>query len=167
MVQHILIGNGEPAQLSQYIGQEYFDQNTQKFYKSAGTAQSDWQLLGSGSGSSSESILSGSVVNDSIEGPGSFDITASNTMYSLGFGGPGLKTVNFPTGLDTSKRHTFIVMGQNTSGGLIAVQFGDGSNVIWEGGAAPIFPASGALVEAMLFTLDGGSQWYGRILATY
>jgi hypothetical protein len=167
MVQHILIGIGDPTQSSQYIGQEYFDQNTQQFYKAAGIAQSDWQLLGAGSGSTSKSIFSASVINGSIEGPGSFDITASNNLYSLGFGGPGLKTVNFPTGLDTSKRHTFIVVGQNTEGGSITVQYGDGSNVSWEGGSAPTFPASGALVETMLFTLDGGIQWYGRVLATF
>jgi len=166
-VQHILTGNGEPTQSSQYIGQEYFNQSTQQFYKAAGIAQSDWQLLGANSGGSSESILSGSVTNGWIEGPYSFDITENNHLYSIGFGGPGLKTVNLPTGLDASKRHTFIVMGQNTDGGSITVQFGDGSNVAWEGSVAPIFPASGALVEIMLFTFDGGIQWYGRVLATY
>ncbi len=124
MVQHIKIGDGAPDQVPNYTGQEYFDQNTQQFYKSAGTAQSDWQLLGAGSGGSSESILSGFVTNGWIEGPYTFDITASNSLYSLGFGGPGLKTVNLPTDLDVNKRHTFIVMGQNTNGGSITVQFG-------------------------------------------
>ncbi len=167
MPQHIIIGYEPPNLIPQYTGQEYFDQNTQQFYKSAGTAQSDWQLLGAGSGGSSESIFSGSVTNGWIEGPYTFDIIGSSYLYSLGIGGPGLKTVNLPTGLDASKRHTFIVMGQNTDGGSITVQFGNGSNVAWEGGAAPIFPTSGALVETMLFTLDGGMQWYGRVLASY
>jgi len=58
-VQHILTGNGEPTQSSQYIGQEYFNQSTQQFYKAAGIAQSDWQLLGANSASITKGFIQG------------------------------------------------------------------------------------------------------------
>ena len=169
MPQHIIIDQDVPALAPQYIGQEYFDQNTQKFYKAAGTNSTDWQLLGAGSGGggANVSIFSGPWINGSIEGPGAYDITADILIYSIGFGGPGLKTVNLPAGLELDKRHSFVIFGRNTYGSAITVQIGTGSNVKWSGGTAPTFPTGNVKVEMLLFTLDGGTQWYGRVLGSY
>lgn len=104
------------------------------------------------------------VITEFFEGPGEITITAAE--YLLYFGGPGLKVIHLPSNLSTNQRHTAIIHGQNTEGSPVTVQIGD-NNVSWQGGTLPNFPPSGSLVEAMLFTLDGGNQWYGKILGTY
>lgn len=103
------------------------------------------------------------IITEFFEGPGEITITAAE--YRLYFGGPGLKVVHLPSNLSTNQRHTAIIHGQNTEGSAVTVQIGD-NNVSWHGGTSPNFPP-GSLVETMLFTLDGGNEWYGKILGTY
>lgn len=168
MPQHIHIGNGLPSLVPGYTGQEYFDQDTQQFYKAAGTNQLDWQLLGAGSGGGgSNSFFSSLHTIENIEGPGTVLLDISSPVYSVNMGGPGTKVINLPAGLEPDKRHAFIVYGQNTYGSSISVQIGDGSNVVWDAGNVPAFPTSGDIIEMALFTLNGGAQWYGRILGSY
>lgn len=162
MVQHILTGSGEPAQSPQYTGQEYFDQTTQQFYKAIGTNPSDWQLLGANGISTAEAHIV-----EHMEGPWVFDLNPNTPIYTINMGGAGLKLINLPSGLDTSKRYSFIVIGRNTEGAPINVQIGNGTNVIWEAGVQPTFPTGSVIVEMMLFTHDGGNKWFGRVLANY
>lgn len=162
MPQHILIGMESPIRVPNYIGQEYFDQTTQKFYKAIGTNSTDWQLLVSGETSTAEPHIV-----EHMEGPWVFDIEPNTAIYTLNMGGAGLKLINLPSGLDTSKRYSFIVIGRNTEGAPISVQIGNGTNVIWEAGVQPTFPTGSVIVEMMLFTHDGGNKWFGRVLANY
>ncbi len=168
MPQHILISTSEPNQTPKYIGQEYFDLNTKKFYKAAGTNQSDWQLLGSGSSTgSTNSFFSSTHVIDNIEGPGTVELSITNPIYTVNMGGPGIKIINLPSALELNKKHSFILFGQNTQGSAITVQIGDGTNVKWDGGSGPTFSTGDVIVEILLFTLDGGNQWYGKVLGSY
>lgn len=162
MVQHIKRSQGVPTLLPQYIGQEYFDQTAQQFYKAIGLNPTDWQLLGAGGSDTAQSHII-----EHMEGPWTIDLNPNTPIYTLNMGGAGLKLINLPSGLDATKRYSFIVISRNTEGGPINVQIGNGTNVIWQGDAQPIFPTDNVIVEMMLFTLDGGNKWFGRVLATY
>lgn len=162
MVQHIYTANGIPSRLPEYIGQEYFDQSTQQFYKAIGPNATDWRLLGTNGISTAEAHIV-----EHMEGPWTIELNPNTAIYTLNMGGAGPKFINLPSGLDATKRYSFIVIARNTEGGPINVQIGSGTNVIWEGDSQPIFPTDNVIVEMMLFTLDGGNKWFGRVLATY
>jgi len=155
-MQHILTGNSLPTQAPQYIGQEYFDKASSKFYIATSTGVDGWQILGAGSDNNSNSY-----VTAHLEGPMTHDITTDSKLYKLHFSGPGVKTINLP--IETDTMHNVTIYGFNTEGSNVTVNIGN--NVSWQNGSAPIFPASGNLVEVEIFTLDAGDSWYGKYLS--
>ena len=153
MAQHILTGAGAPAAAPDRLGQHYIDTTNDVAYVAVGTASAaDWSEGGGGDPSTSpiNDLTVAANVNVDIADGYAHRITLSGDTVEL--------APVCPNNTGNLYRLWIAIVG-----GLVSGTYTWSVDVVWS--TSPTSTVMQAAVNIYeLETLDGGANWYGRII---
>lgn len=155
MARHIIFGDGAPASAPESLGQHYIDITNKVAYTAVGTAGAlDWSAGGGGGGDPSTTVINTLTAAATVN----VDI-ADGYAHRIVLSGDTVELVPVsPIDTDNLYRVWIAIVG-----GLMSGTYTWANDVVW--GSAPLSTVmAGETNIYELETLDGGSNWYGRII---